>query len=513
MFRQFTHFHTLGPLNRYEDNERIQKAYEHYADDPKPNELSKSLNRLAQTGRIDDAIAEYEKSKQHQQDDSVTLTMMHILMKAERLSAAKELALNYKPHESTSSSQTNAVLCSIFDRLAHHSDLDELNFFFENLVFKRKYVGRTVLEAALDGLLRKNADTDRILDIFERMANQFHETPLFHSIACELIRQNDTEHLGRLLDICTKVHGRDNSLYSMAFALNACNCIDQARKIFVSFGPERESERLEQCIENLRLRQQTKLLENLLAVTRDCVPQRYREQMYTGLLELYGYQQAKTDIARICSAMDEEKIVPAGQMLGKLTQIFKRNGINVPDSWQPTLSHPPDDSTDGHGSDSVAQLESLLDANDLQKANALFLQLLQGGKSLNRRLIRHCLLKNAEHANVDLFQHLTTKLDASTKIQLNFHRYECIAYLKAKKCDEYLQMVRVVVEQNGNDLKTVAAQLPLNLIDMIDSSPDIYEQCKYFFKSLPSRILTIFIKFSFSHRFNASKTLCGQRCH
>lgn len=476
IFRQSNHFHTFGRLNRHRDDKRIHKEYEHYADEPRPDEISKQLKQLAQQGRIDDAIAVYERSKQYQQDDSVTLTMLNILVKGERMSAAKELAIHHKCHESTA--QTNALLCSIFDHLVHHANLDELNFFSENLVFKRKYVSRTVLEIIVNGLLSKNADADRILSVFERMANQFNETPLFQSIACQLIQSDDTERLGHLLDISTKVHGHANSLYSMAFALNACNCIDQARKIFTSLGIDRESERLEQCIENLRLRHQTPLLENLLAATKDCVPQRYREQIYTGLVELYAYKNAKNDVTRICLAMDEERIVPTAQTLEKLRQIFKRNGLNVPNSWRATSTAKHDGSTGGPSSDVDVQLESLLNANDLNKANELLLELLQAGQSLNRKSIRYCLLKNAEQANVDLFQHLAVKLDSSTKIQLNFYRYDCLAYLKAHKCEEYLKMIRATADQNKNDLKTVAMQLPENLIDMIDSSATIYEQCK-----------------------------------
>lgn len=490
IFRQFNQIHTFGQLNRIEDEGKIHKEFEHYADDPKPNEISKSIKQLAEQGRIDDAIAVYKNSKQHQ-DDCVTLTMINILVKGERLSEAKELAINQKLYESTT--QVNALLCSIFDRLVRQLNLDELNLFIENLVFKRKYVGRTVLEVIINGLLSKNADFDNILSIFERMANQFNETPLFQSIACELINQDDTERLEWILAISTKVHGRVNSLYSMAFALNACNRIDQARKIFVSLGIERESERLEQCIEILRLRHHTKLLENLLAATRDCVPRSYREQIYTGLLELYAYKNAKDDVTRICSAMDEEKMVPSGQIREKLIQIFKRNGMNIPDSWQSIVSGKLDESC----GDSEAHLKRLLDENDLNKASELLLEQLQTGKSLNRQLIRYCLLKNAESANVDIFQHLTLKLDLSTKIQLKFHRYECLAYLNAKKCDEYLQMICEAVEQNKNDLKTVATQLPENLIDVIDSSADIYEQCNNFFFCL--KLLPIFTIFSFSY--------------
>lgn len=470
-------------MNRNEDGGRILQEFEHYADDPKSIDICRSMEQLAQKGRIDDAIAMYEKSNQ---DESITLTMVNILVKAKRLKAAKVLVINKKMHESpttttsSSLSHTDGILCSIFNHLVRQLNSDEMNIFIENLIFKRKFVGRTVLEIIINGLISKNVDFDRILTIFERMANQFHETPLLQSIACELIKNDDTERLEWILTISTRVHGRVNSLFSLALALNAMNRIDQARKIFTSLGIERESERLEQCIENMRVRQQTKHLENLLIATKECVPMQYREQIYVALLQLYAYKNAKDEITRICTAMDQEKIIPTGQLLEKIGQILKRSDMKIPDSWKSANDKVAADDIDGGDHRSELKLKSFLDANDFDKANELVLKHMQAGTSLDRKFIRYCLLKNAENSNIEIFQHLKTKLDIGTKIQLKFHRYECSAYLNAGKCEEYLQMIQQSIEENKNDLKMVATQLPENLIDLIDRNADLYERCKYF---------------------------------
>lgn len=479
VFRQFSPFHTFGQLNRPDG--KIHKEFDHYANDRKSDGIPKLLVQLGQQGRIDDAIAMYEKLGQAQrQDDCVKLTMINILVQADRLSAAKQLIINEKianePATTTTpaSLQANTILCSLFNRLVRQLDFDDLNIFIENLIFSRKYVSRTVLEIILNDLLTKNADFDQVLSIFERMAKRFRETPLFQSIACALINRGDTERLEQILAISTKVHGRINSLYSMAFALNACNRTDQAEKIFSSLGIERESERLEQCIDHLRMRRQSTLLENLLVSTKQCVPLQYREQMCVALLELYAYQGASDDITRTCSTMNAEQIMPTGQTLERLVQIFRRNNISVPNSWQSIGD------AGASGDDlSETQLKSLLDANSIDAANDMILKLLEAEKSLSRTLIKYCLLKNAEHANTKMFQHLTAKLDSNTKIHLNFPHHECSAYLNAKKCQEYLQMVHDAAKQNQNDLRTVAAQLPDNIIQLIDTSTDIYDQCKY----------------------------------
>lgn len=435
------------------------------------NDIIESMRSQILDGRIEHAIEQYEKLKQDngpQLTDHVALALLNCLLRAKRFNEAKQLVIDLKSFEPSTTKESGAILCSIFDKLVDQLDLDELNWYIDNLIFVRKYVDRTVLEVIVHSLLTKYQDLDATLDVFERIVHQFHSTPSIQTLTCELINRDDTERLERILSISKNIHGNVNSFYSMAFAFTLCDRIDQARKIFTSLRTEKDSGRLEKYIQNLMLRRQSKGLNNLLAATEGCISLQYREKIYTALLELYAYENSIGNISSICSAMDAENLKPDEKNKQKIIKLLKQRNVVIPESW---LSDIPNEDS------SETAIRSYLDQNKIQAANKLLYDSFESGISIERKVIRYCLVKNSKLGYTDIFTHLRSKLDLDTQIQLNFHSYECQAYTVANKSHEYLQLIQKTISER-DDLKLIAGSFSERVIEMIEGNPEIYENCE-----------------------------------
>lgn len=442
----------------------------------KSDDIVKKVVASVQQGNISAAIKIYNASNQtnsFHKNDFTFLTLVNGLLQHKRIDEAKRMVTQFNSNnlKIQSTQDSHSILLSIFELLGNHSSLNDMTWFVDNLVFTRKHVNRRVFEVIMKIVLLKYKDVNAALKIFDRIAEQFHVTPFNLVLTCELIKLDDIEKLEHLLTIVSKLHGQVNGFYDMAFAFTHCGRIDQAKRIFFSLQTE-DQNRFEHFINNLQLRRQIDSLRNLLLATENCVSKQCRAKIYSALLELYAYEKNPSKaIANICSAMNEEHILPTDESIHKIIKLMKRTKNEIPKTWLQT--HNPN--TD----DSEVKLQGLLNENNIQEANQILYDSLHSGRTLQRNIMRYCLLKNAESGHIAIFEDLKPKLDPKTKIQLKFYTYECEAYMKAGKSKDYLKMIcNAKNTKSGMSLKELALTFPERIIDMIELNPNIYEECK-----------------------------------
>lgn len=436
----------------------------------------KGLMSTIQAGNIDNAIKMFEKL--HRENgphgtDVAYLMLIQCLLKTNRIDDAKTIISDHGENEikCQSTRDTDTLLCSIFDSPIINTN--DYIWFVNNLVLKRKYVNRKVLQVIMKNTLGKFNDLNLALEFFHQFASQFKSTPLLGSVTCKLINSNDVDSLEQILAISSKVHGQVNTFWDMALAFTKCGRIDQAKKIFSSLEASKGIGKLEGFIENAKVRRKTKDLQNLLAATENYAPKECRERGFTALLELYAYENDSNEaIVDVISTMDKENIVPNEDCINRITALLKRyaKDVEIPKSWSR------EQSSNEHNSEAL--LQSYLTENKIEEANRVWYDCLQTEKALPRNVIRFCLSKNAEKGNVSIFGDLTSKFDENTKLQLNFHEYECRAYTVADKSNEYFHIIREEIAKNNDNLKQLQVRFPPAIIDMIAKSPDIYENCK-----------------------------------
>lgn len=424
-----------------------------------------------QNGNIDAAIKIYNARNQNNSFigiDFAFLTLVNGLLKLKRIDEAKQTVtqFNISNLKLASNKDTHMVLCSIFDSLSNHSDLNDLIWFVDNLIFIQKRCDRKVLEIIIKSFL-KHKNLDVTLELFGRMAQEFNATPYNRMITCELIKLDDIEKLEKLFAIVSKLHGQVNAFYDMAFAFTICGRIDQAKRIFCSLESE-DLNKFEYFIDNLKLRQQVENLRNLLAATENCVSEECRAKMYSALLELCAYgNNANETIANICLAMNKEQIIPTDESIHKIIKLMKRTNNEIPKTWQQNQSN---------ANNSEGRLQTFLNENNIQQANVILYDSLHSGIPLPRSIMKYCLSKNAESGNIAIFDDLMLKFDMQTKAQLKFYTYECEAFINAGKSEEYMKIIRSA--KGRQNLKELAVSIPERVIHMIESNPSIYEECK-----------------------------------
>lgn len=472
-FRCLRGFHTFVQLNNRQNdgnNRSVISIKQLYGTaTTELNDAVKELKLHVEKGNITDAIKIYETCKQRSdfhKMDFVFLTLVNGLLKTKRIDEAKQIVVEYNSNSLESySKKDEAILCSIFDSSSNHLDLDDLQWFVDNLIFSKKYVNRRVFEVIIKTW--KQRDLDAAIDLFIRIAHQFRMTPLNMVLTADLINLGDTERLEKILKITSRLHGKMNSFYDMAFAFIICGRIDQAKRIFTSLETE-DFRKIESFVHHLKLRRQVEHLHNLLIATENCVSKQCREKMYTALLELHAYENDSNKImTNILSAMNEEQIIPNDEDINKVIKLMKRINIQIPQSWQQTQSNE---------DNSEAKLQNLLNENKIPEANKIFYDSLKSKIPLKRNVMRYCLIKNAENGHIAIFEDLRQAFDLQTKVELKFYTYECEAYIKAGKHEEYLKLIRDA--KNEDNMKELAISFSERIIDMIELNPSIYDECK-----------------------------------
>ncbi|XP_031625293.1 uncharacterized protein LOC116341980 isoform X2 [Contarinia nasturtii] len=458
-----SYFHNNVQLNCQEDNKKpktINKLLDRNHD-----ELADSIKTImsnVKQGKVESALQIYKKwskTEGFHKTDIVYLTLLRSLLSSKRIDDAKAIVIEFNSNEikSSTTKQSDAILCSIFDG---NYEANDFMWFVDNIIFTQKYCNHRILNIIMKNVL-ENANLDETCDLFGRIAHQFKKTPFTQPIACELINRNDTDNLEKILTILTKYHGQNNSILQMAFAFITCGRNEQAKRIFMSFdGNEFASKQIMDFIDNLKYRRQTKCLHNLLDATENYVSIECRTKIYSTLLELYANEpDTNEEIQKLVAAMIDEQIVPND--FEKSRKLLERKKIEMPQLWYKNHLM----------GDDEEMLQSHLRADDIEEANKFFNKCLESETSLQRKIIRYCLKKNAEHGRIDIFVQLNEKFDESTKQQLDFHVHECAAYIKAGECKKYMEIIESASSEQNAALKVINKQV----VNMIESDKDIYK--------------------------------------
>lgn len=487
----FRYFHTSVQLKCHEEN---KKSNDSFSTDKLceniPNELNEITTEIfsaIKSGNIDEALRVYQKvsiTDGFHETDIVYLTLLNGLLNSKRIDDAKVIVTEFNREKGKirATNESEKVLCNIF---GEDLEVDDYLWFVDNVIFTRKYCNRRICEIIIRTMLTKYDNFDVAFDLFERIAGQFEMTSMLHQIACECIRRDDADRLKEILEISKKLHGKSNSFLDIAFAFISCDRAEQAKRLFMSLESDAAlTNRVTHFVENLKSRRETKCLHDLLNATENFVSTECRAEMYSELLVLYAHENDSNAVIReLLSSMDKEEIVPDHKNLERIRKLLQKKEIEAPKSWLKVKSK----------DETVATLESHLVENDIEKANKLFYMCLESGTALPRNVIRYCLQKNAENGHIDIFVNLNGKFDVSTKMQIKFHAYECVAYTKAGECKKYIKLVESACNEKNADLKQLAINISERIINMIEADPDVYESCKWF-SSHKSKFIFVFFQ-------------------
>lgn len=464
-----------------------------------------TLNHNEQTDRAIDLYREQKKrNSEFRLSDVVALSLIRNLLKIKRNPDARQVLIDFnEARRVTYSQESNSILYDIISSLNTLEQSDELDWFIENLVFTRKYIDKMILDIIMRIYLTDRTNTDEALILFCRIVDQFQRTPWIQVLIRRFAENEDIDGLESILAASIKVHGRTNSFYNMAFAFVECGRINQANKIFTSLNINNDVLKIEHHIGHLKARREKEYLYNLLMATDKCIPTHYRLKIFEAMLELYAYDNEIEKIEKICAMMASENLVPK-EDVEKIQAIFKRKNIEIPEIWT---------SSQRQQEENYEKiLHDHLDNNKLEEANSLFSNLLQEEKSIHRNLLRYILKKNAENGNVEFFDGLRNRFDPSTKSQLRFPTFECEAYIKSGKHQQYIELLRNDTSKESADLKVFVINLPNHLIDLIMDCPSVYNECKCSdIKSLEINVVNVANFFLFSERIfvcNRFKGLC-----
>lgn len=438
------------------------------------------INHLVKTGQFTRAILLYDFHRQNSKhasefrlSDAVVLSIVNKMVNNGEYEKARTFFSEHGWNNANStilSKEERMLLENILNKLGSAADLDEFERFANEILFRRKYLDRKLL----DQLMRVPLEHDNIdlaVRLFHRIATEYNTAPNLHLLTCKLIEREEVESLQNVLEIATTLFGERNSFIGMAFAFAECNRIDQANKIFASLKIDGQEPRLDSTIQHIRLLQKPNNLLNLLKATKGCVPAMYRAKMYETLIELLANKDAVDELKELLLTMEAEQVMPSKENVAKCIASLKKKKIEVPSAWIAANEKGADD-------DDV-KLESYLKENRLSEANVLLTNMLEQGKPLTRSILRYSLASNKQSGNIEFFNSFRSKFDVETKELLLFSDFECQAYINAGKYSEYIHLLRSDMQQSNANLKWIVKSFSYGLIDLLDRSPESYDECKW----------------------------------
>lgn len=361
---------------------------------------------------------------------------------------------------------TTRAVINIFTTLKlQKASLSEIQNYENSLVFTQKTVPPRVLESMMYYRLVDYDDIDGAFDLFKKIAENFKRTCYQQKLLCKLIENERVNEMKQILDICASIHKRDNSIKSLAMAFIECGQIDQAKKLFESQKMNDNDEMMKHGIDFHLSRRDENLLKGMLIALENCNLPKMREEIYTSLLKIHERKGDLDEVKSLVYQMDAEQLIPHKPLRDRVADIFRKNGLDLPESWF------------GVDDDYGSQLECLLKSDQMEEANKLLCELLEEEKAQPIELLRYSLLKNSEKGIISMFEHFRDTLDDETKKLLHLNAYECDAYRNAGKPKEYVEILRQKLTlKTGSEADSMKA-FTENIIDMISQHPDIYDEC------------------------------------
>ncbi|CAM1328406.1 LRPPRC (predicted), partial [Pycnogonum litorale] len=163
----------------------------------------------------------------------------------------------------------------------------------------------------------------------EEFAKEHKVTPIVNNILVQLILQEDTDGIRRVMDASSAIHGEVNILYNLAFAFIDAGKVNQAKKIFETRGLRANMDRLEYKCDVYLRRNQVTYLENLVKVTRDLFGLN-RDVMYFYLIRAYCKIGDVNKALGVWLTMQEENVIASSKTLRYLADFLKSKNHPVP---------------------------------------------------------------------------------------------------------------------------------------------------------------------------------------
>lgn len=226
-------------------------------------------------------------------------------------------------------SAANLRCRELLNRLADEGKATELNQIFESLVENGHAKVSNKLLGPLVRVHLVNNDLNKAVETFEKLANQYKETPIKGMLVAHIIRNGEMEILQKVVDISATVHGEHNVLTDLAFSFIECGETEQAQRVFEMPNLYPNQRSVQAKSEKFNKDGSIEMLENLAEATRGAKSLR-REPIYLNLLDLYINEDNSEKAFQLWVTIQEENEVATDEFLKKLGLYLKSRKIDVP---------------------------------------------------------------------------------------------------------------------------------------------------------------------------------------
>ncbi|CAH1792411.1 unnamed protein product [Owenia fusiformis] len=185
-----------------------------------------------------------------------------------------------------------------------------------------------LLEAYIKSAIER-ADAEGLVTATEYCVRNFNKLPLYPDVFNFLIKQNKSDELQKVMDMCIKLFGEMAVLNQLTICFVECGLMNQARKVMETPGLRAITDlHLSACDRYIDNREVTHL-RNLVDITKDFYGVD-RDNMLFMLIKGYGVAKQPEKALDVYTMYDEENILPRPRTLRYLASVLKSADMDVP---------------------------------------------------------------------------------------------------------------------------------------------------------------------------------------
>lgn len=335
-----------------------------------------------------------------------------------------------------------------------------------------------------------NNDWPAAIQAFHDAATKYRTTPWSSYIMEHFIAGEDAAGLQKIMDLCTLIHGEQNTLYDLGFCFISLGRKQQAAKVFETPGLRARHDRLtyflERLMENNNIEGAEMLVDvckNLFDIDRDAIYyQLLRAYRKTGLIDKAlvlwtnmqeeGIQASATTLRYLASFLREHKrevpFVEPGSELTSLSRSKTRDDeplIEAIKSNNLQQALEIKNSIEARGvALSFRTISSLIDLlvreGELAKAKILTLEMLAKESYPMPPVLKHLLTQLNMAGDIESVEAIGEKLPESICKFISYDAHRVNAYVNAGKTKDILQEL----EERAPDHPVVPANVLFRLL-------------------------------------------------
>lgn len=412
-------------------------------------------------------------------DQSQCRLLLEYLFAAGRASDALELATHIKEGLPARPRQALIAWKSVLKAIESKCSVSELEKLYEVLLANNAFVVNGSSFAPLIRRHLNDGDVEKAIQLFYKISDEYKATPCLNMILIKLIESKEVDHLERIVAIALRLHGK-RSLYELACAFIECDRMVEAQNIFANVTWPNQSSVLKEKTDYFYETGNDVCLEKLLTAVDGYVYASDREYILERILMARCRRSDPPD--QILALCDEMTLKPSADCLQNLNYYLTRQNRSMPDKWIESLPPPPSSSSATSKSAEKSVFHQLIDAGDkMDEAKTTISDALESGGEirLERKSLRYFLATSATNGDIDTFDRLRTQLDADTKLQLFFSKFDCRAHINTNRSCQYMELLSdVAAAANTNTKKMILSKgFPLEAYEILEKSPDLCEKC------------------------------------